>query len=131
MRNKRRLAVVGLVVLFAAGATVRDASAYSGTTTLSYSTSSGELSGYTATWKDWWDVDSGYYCASYGYDPETGAQYCASLSYWEDWVSVIGHLYTPSGSTYAAGYAKAFSYVELDLNPFTPSDAGIWTHVGD
>jgi hypothetical protein len=108
----------------------QNASAYTGVTTLAYSTSSGQLSGYTGTSKEWWDADSGYDCVYWEYDPEFG-EYCASWVYWENWVSVIGRLYTPSGGTYANGYAKGFSYAVLDLIPFTPSETGIWNHVGN
>ena len=75
---------------------VPNASAYRIAFGLNYDAPSGQLSGFSATWKDWWDEDAGEDCSYYDYDPEYEYWYCASWVYWENWASVVARLYTPS-----------------------------------
>jgi|RhiMetdeSRZDD1v2_1073273.scaffolds.fasta_scaffold08603_6 hypothetical protein len=125
-----RLLVCVSFVLALLACRAPDASAYNGTTALNYNWDSDQLTGFSATWKDWWDADSGETCDYWDWDPEFG-EYCVSWTYWENWVSVRPRLYTPSGNLAAAGYARAWSYARLDLVPFSPTEYGTWTHLGD
>ena len=98
-----------------------NAAAYGFTSPLYYDSGSDILGGYSATWKDSWDPDSGW-----EFDDE-----CECSLYWEDWVSVEAELYRPSGGLQSSGYTYDFYYAELDLNPGTPPENGVWSQFGN
>ena len=127
---KKQTATWVLLVFLALLWHAREASAYGGVSGLSYNSSSDQLSGYTATWKDWWDGDYSD-CLYWDYDWEYEQWYCASWGYWQNRVAVNGYVYAPSGSTYASGSMWGWSYAEWDLSPSTPSENGTWTIGGD
>lgn len=118
-----RLIACGILVLTFSTWSARDAAAYGGATGLEFDDESDLLSGFTTTWKDWWDWDSGSTCT--WYDPEYG---CLRYEYRERWASVIGELYAPSGPAGAA-YARHFYQAILELELHQP-ESGHWEAYG-
>jgi hypothetical protein len=99
----------------------RDASAYTLANDIWFDATFNTLNGYVYTSKDWWDPDSGY----------EWVDSCECYYYWEDYVSVIGKVWRPSGPLYGQGYIDDFSHAQLDISPFMPPENGLWTQTGN
>lgn len=104
--------------------------AYGGVTSLTYSSQSNTLSGYSQTWADWWDPYWDEYCTNWGYNPEFEEWYCISGYGYESTPAVDAYVYTPSNQLALQGFAAGFPVAHYGYSG-TPQANGTWTAIGD
>lgn len=127
MSKRLRFALAALFVVSLILFTAPNASAAIGVSAINYSTSSGILSGYSATFEDW-DFDFSY-CFVEEWDGWYQQWYCAQPNYYSFWVSVDAYLAPPSGGfahigSYGYDGAAAVGYA------LYPGEYGTWTGQG-
>ena len=124
----RSLITSACLILLLAGLGTRDASAFTGVTNLTYTVSSGVLSGYSDTFKDPGDPNSGSICVRYVQD-EVGNLYCVEYLYLEYYVAVVGTLYEPGFSQYSSSSSVGWLIADVGYSVNQPA-GGVWTAIG-
>jgi len=115
-------------MLLLAGLGTRDALAYTGVTNLTYTVSSGVLSGYSDTFKDPGDLNSASVCTRYVQD-EVGNLYCVEYLYLEYYAAVVGTLYDPDFSQYSNASNVGWLIADVGYSVNQPA-GGVWTADG-
>ena len=128
MLTSQRLAARSLLLSAALFVVSSDASAWTSVSGIAYND---QLTSYSVTAKDWWDEDVGGDCAYWEYDEEWEEWYCGQWLMWENYASVWGVLWKPSGGAYSAGYLEDRWWAQFQVGWFTPPETGTWTETGD
>src|SRR5262249_58077991 len=126
MSNGSRFSLALLIFISFTLWAAPDAAAYGGETAIGYS---GGLTGYSETWKDWYDFDD-YECWSWEYFEDYEDYYCAQEAVYAYWVGVEAGLYRPNETLYWGAADSAYADVWVGYSGFVPDMRGAWLGVG-
>jgi len=127
MAMPRRIGLAILLVASAIVASAREVRAYSYDSHIEYDWDNDEISGYSFTYLDWFDEDSGQDC--YWWEGEGGD--CQEWISWQNSAYVSAEAYGPDEGDYGSGDAQDNPNAQVDIDPFSPTDFGDWDIAGD
>jgi hypothetical protein len=104
--------------------------AYNIASEISYSTSSGVLSGYARTWKDWWEADYSDTCYYMEWS-DTFGWFCIWWGMYYYYVDAWAQAYTPLGNPYGGAEMFAWRDAQAAYSFSQPLLGGVWTGRGE